>query len=72
MTPTAMTTVRIGVLGAARIAPAALIHPARALDGVQVSAIAARDRSRATKICSRYLSDLQLAKYVLKLSLKVA
>jgi predicted dehydrogenase len=39
--------VKIGVLGAARIAPAALLRPARAVDGVEVAAIAARDRDRA-------------------------
>ncbi len=38
---------RIGVLGAARITPAALVEPARALPGVEVVAIAARDRARA-------------------------
>jgi predicted dehydrogenase len=39
--------VRIGVLGAARITPAALVQPARALPGVEIVAIAARDRARA-------------------------
>lgn len=38
---------RIGILGAARIAPPALVHPARSLDGVAASAIAARDPKRA-------------------------
>lgn len=50
----AMTTVRIGVLGAARIAPAALIQPARELDDVQVAAIAARDRSRAAAFATKH------------------
>ena len=36
---------RVGLLGAARIAPAALIEPAHGL--VEVTALAARDRSRA-------------------------
>jgi predicted dehydrogenase len=31
---------RIGILGAARIAPAALIRPARIVDGVEVTAVA--------------------------------
>ena len=35
---------RIGVLGAARIAPAALMKPAQVVDGVEVGAVAARDR----------------------------
>jgi hypothetical protein len=34
--------VRIGVLGAARIAPAALLKPARVVDGVEVAAVALR------------------------------
>jgi predicted dehydrogenase len=40
-------TLRIGVLGAAKIVPAALLKPARAVAGVEVTAIAARDRARA-------------------------
>ena len=39
--------VRIGVLGAARIAPSALINPARENADVVVAAVAARDASRA-------------------------
>jgi predicted dehydrogenase len=46
--------VRIGVLGAARIAPAALMKPARAVDGVEVAAIAARDRRRASAFAARH------------------
>jgi len=42
-----MTTLRIGVLGAARITPNALIKPARRVDGVEVAALAARDPARA-------------------------
>ncbi len=38
---------RIGLLGAARITPPALIGPARRVGGVEVVAIAARDRARA-------------------------
>ena len=38
---------RLGILGAARIAPAALIRPARTIDDVTVVAVAARDRARA-------------------------
>ncbi len=38
---------RIGLLGAAKIAPAALILPAQQRDDVEVVAIAARDRRRA-------------------------
>ncbi len=39
--------VRFGILGAARIAPHALIDPARVTPGVEVVAIAARDPARA-------------------------
>ncbi len=45
---------RIGVLGAARIAPAALLKPARVVDGVEVAAVAARDRRRAEAFAARY------------------
>lgn len=41
-------TLRIGILGAARIAPAALLRPARVVPGAEVTAIAARDPARAT------------------------
>jgi predicted dehydrogenase len=47
-------TVRIGVLGAARIAPVALMKPARAVDGVEVGAIAARNRRRAEAFAARH------------------
>ncbi|MCP5027274.1 MAG: Gfo/Idh/MocA family oxidoreductase [Actinomycetia bacterium] len=39
--------IRIGILGAANIAPKALIDPARKLDSVVVSRVAARDPERA-------------------------
>ncbi|HEX4246032.1 MAG TPA: Gfo/Idh/MocA family oxidoreductase, partial [Acidimicrobiales bacterium] len=42
-----MSRLRIGVLGAAKIAPAALIHPARAVPEVDVVSVAARDPERA-------------------------
>jgi predicted dehydrogenase len=38
---------RIGCLGAAKIVPAALLEPAAEVAGVEVTAIAARDRARA-------------------------
>ncbi len=46
--------IRIGVLGAARIAPAACIRPARAVDGVEVAAIAARDPKRAAAFAAKH------------------
>jgi predicted dehydrogenase len=46
--------VRIGVLGAARIAPAALMRPATVVDGVTVAAVAARDPARAAAFAGRW------------------
>lgn len=46
--------IRIGILGAARIAPTALIKPARRIAGVEVVAIAARDRSRAESFAQKH------------------
>jgi predicted dehydrogenase len=45
---------RIGVLGAARIAPHVVIRPARAVEGVRVTAIAARSRDRAEAFARRH------------------
>ncbi len=47
-------SVRIGVLGAARIAAAALIKPARENREVVVAAVAARDVSRAQTFAAKY------------------
>jgi predicted dehydrogenase len=46
--------VRIGVLGAARIAPTALIAPARDNAEAEVVAVAARDRGRAAEYAARH------------------
>ena len=45
---------RIGILGAARIAPAALISPARENAAVTVAAVAARDASRARAYAAKH------------------
>ncbi len=45
---------RIGILGAARIAPTALVRPARALAGVELRAVAARDPGRAHRFAARH------------------
>jgi predicted dehydrogenase len=45
---------RIGILGAARIAPAAVIAPARRCPGVAVTAVAARDGARAEAFAARH------------------
>jgi predicted dehydrogenase len=45
---------RIGILGAARIAPMALVRPAREVAGVEVAAVAARDSARAQKFATKH------------------
>jgi predicted dehydrogenase len=45
---------RIGILGAARIAPMALIRPAKGNDEVVVAAVAARDVSRAQAFAAKH------------------
>jgi predicted dehydrogenase len=49
-----MAAIRIGLLGAARIAPNALIRPAREVDGVTVAAVAARDPARARAFAAKH------------------
>jgi predicted dehydrogenase len=45
---------KIGILGAATIAPMALIRPARKVAAVQVAAVAARDPARAQAFARKY------------------
>ena len=49
-----MPGVRIGILGAARIAPSAVIKPAQKVDGAEIAAVAARDRSRADAFATKH------------------
>src|SRR5947209_5075309 len=49
-----MDRLRIGCLGAARIAPAALSKPARGDDEVEATAVAARDASRARAFAAKH------------------
>ena len=49
-----MDIVRIGILGAARIAPSAVIKPARNTAEATIGAVAARDRSRADAFASKH------------------
>ena len=49
-----MATIRIGILGAARIAPSAVIKPARNIAAAEVVAVAARDRSRADAFATKH------------------
>ena len=46
--------VRIGVLGAARITPMALIQPATRMDDVDVVAVAARSKERAQEFATKH------------------
>ena len=50
-----MDTVRIGILGAARIAPSAVIKPAGNVSGATIGAIAARDRGRAQAFATKHV-----------------
>ncbi len=45
---------RIGVLGAARITPMALVRPARQVAGVEVAAVAARNPVRAERFAAKH------------------
>src|SRR2546428_14177067 len=45
---------RFGILGAARIAPMALVKPARRVPEVAVLAVAARDPERARRFAARH------------------
>jgi predicted dehydrogenase len=54
---------RIGILGAARIAPSAIIRPARGLSEVQVVAVAARDLRRAQRFAAKHGIARALAGY---------
>ncbi len=50
----ALDPVRIGCLGAARIAPAALVYPAHVRGDVELIAVAARDEARATAFAAQH------------------
>jgi len=49
-----MKALRFGILGAARIAPTALIRPAQESANVNVTAVAARDQQRAKGFCRQH------------------
>ena len=59
----ATSPLRIGVLGAAAIVQAALVRPARDVDGVEVSAVAARDRDRAAAFATKHRIPKVLGSY---------
>lgn len=54
MTGTGTSRVRIGILGAARIAPMALVNPAKRNAEVVVTAVAARDATRARAFAHKH------------------
>ena len=58
-----MSDLRIGVIGAARIAPLAIIKPAQRVHGASVTAVAARDRSRAEEFAAKHGIPRVLASY---------
>lgn len=49
-----MAGIRIGILGAARIAPMALTRPARSVPEVEIAAVAARDERRARAFAAKH------------------
>jgi len=62
-TPHKSAQLRIGVLGAARIAPVALIRPAKSNSDVAVTAVAARDHARAKAFAAKQGIPRVLASY---------
>lgn len=55
--------VRIGVLGAARIVPGALVAPAQARDDIRLVAVAARDPDRARTFAAQHGFDGYVSNY---------
>src|SRR4051794_37556393 len=55
--------IRIGILGAARIAPRGIITPANGLLGTEVVAVAARDLERARTFAARHSIPIALGSY---------
>lgn len=49
-----MQPLRFGILGAARIAPKALIHPASEIPSAEITRVAARDRGRAESFAAEH------------------
>jgi predicted dehydrogenase len=58
-----MDRLRIGILGAAKIAAAAMVKPARTLSNVDVVAIAARDPERAQRYADKHGIERVLPSY---------
>ncbi len=58
-----MPPIRIGILGAARIAPSAIVRPARHVTDVEVVAVAARDPERAKAFAAKHDIPRVIASY---------
>lgn len=61
--PDSGNMVRIGILGAARIAARAIIHPARAVPVATVVAVAARDKARADAFALQHAIPVAYGSY---------
>jgi predicted dehydrogenase len=61
--PKSPNPIRIGILGAAKIAPSALITPARTHPDVAVMAVAARSESKAAAFAKKHAIPRVLASY---------
>jgi len=57
------TPLRLGILGAARIAPQALVRPAREVAGAELRAVAARDGERARAFAAKHRIPVVHASY---------
>ncbi|MDN4616351.1 Gfo/Idh/MocA family oxidoreductase [Leifsonia sp. F6_8S_P_1B] len=55
--------IRVGIIGAARVAPSALLRPAAEVDGVTVTSVASRDQARARSFARRHAIARALASY---------
>lgn len=58
-----MAPIRIGILGAAKIAPGALIEPAKGRQDIHIVAVAARDPARAQAFADQHDIPIALAGY---------
>ncbi len=58
-----MSAIRIGVLGAARIAPKAIIEPCTQISGISVTAIAASSQSKAAQFAEQHRVQIAHASY---------
>jgi predicted dehydrogenase len=58
-----MNTLRFGILGAARIAPAGLVYPAADVAGIELACVAARDPARARVFAAEHDIPVVLDSY---------